>query len=92
MYAKMFETQAQWGEKTESQAPLFRTFAGELGLDLSAYDAAVADDKTKERIKKDIADGTTLGVKGTPTFFLNGEMLTLDTEAQFRQLVADAVK
>ncbi|MGO4253809.1 DsbA family protein [Paenarthrobacter sp. TAF1] len=92
MYARLFETQAQWGEKTESQAPLFRTFAGELGLDLSAYDAAVADDKTKERIKKDIADGTTLGVKGTPTFFLNGEMLTLDTEAQFRQLVADAVK
>ncbi|WP_311214587.1 MULTISPECIES: thioredoxin domain-containing protein [unclassified Arthrobacter] len=92
MYAKMFETQPQWGEKTESQAPLFRTFAQELGLDLAAYDAAVADDKTKERIKKDIADGTALGVKGTPTFFLNGEMLTLQTEEQFRQLLADAAK
>ncbi|MFW0772800.1 DsbA family protein [Paenarthrobacter nitroguajacolicus] len=92
MYAKMFETQPQWGEKTESQAPLFRTFAQELGLDLAAYDAAVADDKTKERIKKDIADGTALGVKGTPTFFLNGEMLTLETEEQFRQLLADAAK
>ncbi|MFJ5958229.1 DsbA family protein [Paenarthrobacter sp. NPDC092416] len=92
MYAKMFETQPQWGEKTESQAPLFRTFAEELGLDLTAYDAAVADDKTKERIKKDIADGTALGVKGTPTFFLNGKMLTLETKEQFRQLLADAAK
>ncbi|AFR31250.1 putative thioredoxin domain protein (DSBA) (plasmid) [Arthrobacter sp. Rue61a] len=92
MYAKMFETQPQWGEKTESQAPLFRTFAQELGLDLAAYDAAVADDKTKERIKKDIADGTALGVKGTPTFFLNGEMLTLETKEQFRQLLVDAAK
>lgn len=92
MYAKMFETQPQWGEKTESQAPLFRTFAEELGLDLTAYDAAVADDKTKERIKKDIADGTALGVKGTPTFFLNGKMLNLETKEQFRQLLADAAK
>ncbi len=32
------------------------------------------------------------GVKGTPTFFLNGEMLTLQTEEQFRQLLADAAK
>ncbi|QOT19999.1 thioredoxin domain-containing protein [Paenarthrobacter sp. YJN-5] len=92
MYAKMFETQSQWGEKTDSQAPLFRTFAQELGLDLAAYDTAVADDKTKERIKKDIADGTALGVKGTPTFFLNGEMLTLNSKEQFRQLLADAAK
>ncbi|MGJ3191468.1 DsbA family protein [Paenarthrobacter sp. FR1] len=92
MYAKMFETQPQWGEKTQSQAPLFRTFAQELGLDLAAYDAAVADDKTKERIKKDIADGTALGVKGTPTFFLNGKMLNLETKEQFRQLLADAGK
>ncbi|MCW3767328.1 MULTISPECIES: thioredoxin domain-containing protein [Paenarthrobacter] len=92
MYAKMFETQSQWGEKTDSQAPLFRTFAQELGLDLAAYDTAVADDKTKERIRKDIADGTALGVKGTPTFFLNGEMLTLNSKEQFRQLLADAAK
>ncbi len=33
MYQRMFETQLQWGEKgEESQAPLFRTFAEELGL------------------------------------------------------------
>lgn len=92
MYAKMFDTQPQWGEKQDSQAPLFRTFAQELGLDLTAYDTAVADDKTKERIKKDIADGTALGVSGTPTFFLNGEKLTLNTKEEFRQKLADAAK
>lgn len=92
MYAKMFETQTQWGEKQDSQAPLFRTFAQDLELDLAAYDNAVADDKTKERIKKDIADGKALGVTGTPTFFLNGDKLTLNTEEQFRQMLAEALK
>jgi protein-disulfide isomerase len=92
MYARMFDTQPQWGEKQDSQAPLFRTFAQELGLDLANYDAAVADEKTIDRIRKDIADGKALGVTGTPTFFLNGQRLTLSTEADFRQKLSDAAK
>lgn len=92
MSAKMFETQEQWHGKAESQGPLFRTFAEELGLDLAAFDAAVADEKTKERIRADIADGTVLGVTATPTFFLNGEKLTLTTKQDFRQKLLDAVK
>ncbi len=92
MYTKMFETQPQWGEKQDSQAPLFRTFAQELGLDLAKYDAAVADEKTVDRIRKDVADGRALGVTGTPTFFLDGQQLTLSTEADFRQKLTDAAK
>ena len=92
MYAKMFETQPQWGENQDSQAPLFRTFAQDLGLDLTKYDAAVADEKTIDRIRKDVADGRALGVTGTPTFFLNGEKLVLNTEEQFRQKLTDATK
>ncbi len=45
-----------------------------------------------ERIRKDVADGTALGVKGTPTFFLNGKKLVLNTEAEFRQLLTDAAQ
>lgn len=92
MYAKMFETQPQWGENQDSQAPLFRTFAQDLGLDLTKYDAAVADEKTIDRIRKDVADGRALGVTGTPTFFINGEKLVLNTEEQFRQKLTDATK
>lgn len=92
MAAKMFETQPQWGEKQDFQNALFRTFAEELGLDMEKFDAAMAAEETKERIRKDIADGKALGVTGTPTFFLNGEKLTLNTEAEFRQKLEDAVK
>jgi protein-disulfide isomerase len=92
MAAKLFETQSQWGEKQDSQAALFRTFAQDLGLDLAAYDAAVADEATKDRIRQDVTDGTALGVTGTPTFFLDGEKLVLNSEAEFRQKLTDAAK
>jgi protein-disulfide isomerase len=92
MTAKLFETQPQWGERQDSQARLFRTFAEELGLDISKYDAAVAAEETKERIRKDLADGKALGVTGTPTFFLDGQKLTLNSEEQFRQLLNEAAR
>jgi protein-disulfide isomerase len=92
MAARLFETQPQWGEKRDSPAALFRTYAEELGLDASQYDADVAAEDTRERIRKDIADGKALGVTGTPTFFLNGEKLTLNSEEQFRQLLQDAAR
>ena len=92
MHSKLFETQPQWGEKQDSQAELFRTYAQELGLDLAAYDTAVADEATKDRIRQDVADGKALGVTGTPTFFLNGEKLVLNSEEQFRQLLESAAK
>lgn len=43
MYTKMFDTQPQWGEKQDSQATLFRTYARDLGLDMARYDTAVAN-------------------------------------------------
>jgi 2-hydroxychromene-2-carboxylate isomerase len=68
----MYETQAQWGEQRIPMDDLFRSFAADLGLDMTAFDAAYTDPATLERIQADVADGMALGVQGTPTFFLNG--------------------
>jgi protein-disulfide isomerase len=72
MYQRMFDTQSTWGEQQVSQAPLFRQFAADLGLDMAAYDRAVADPATLERVRADQRDGQAAGVQGTPTFFLDG--------------------
>lgn len=72
MYRKMYDTQAQWGEKQTPADDVFRGFARELGLDLAAFDATYQDPATLQRIRADVADGRALGVQGTPTFFLNG--------------------
>ena len=91
MYARMFETQGQWGERRDSQAALFRTFAEELGLDLSAFDSAVADPAVLERVRRDAADGTALGVNGTPTFFLDGQQLQPQSYEDLSESLAGAV-
>lgn len=91
MYTQMYETQAQWGEKQTSQAPLFRTFAVMLGLDMAAYDADVKDPATLSRVEKDRQDGLALGVQGTPTFFLNGKQLMPNSEEEFRAAIDAAL-
>ncbi len=77
MYNRLFETQSEWGEARESRADLFRGYAEDLGLDMDAYDAAVADPATKERVEQDFNDGQFLDVTGTPSFFLDGKKLEL---------------
>jgi protein-disulfide isomerase len=59
---------------------------------MDKFDGAVAAEENKERIRQDITDGKALGVTGTPTFFLNGEKLTLNSETQFRQLLDTAAR
>ena len=75
MYNKMFETQGQWGEQQTPADEVFRGFAGELGLDLAAFDKVYRDPATAARVQLDVADGRALGVQGTPTFFLDGERI-----------------
>ncbi|MCC2030165.1 thioredoxin domain-containing protein [Microbacterium sp. NPDC077644] len=77
MYRELFETQAEWGEAQESRADVFRGFAEQLGLDMPAYDKAVADPATTARIDVDFNDGQALGVDSTPTFYVDGEKLQL---------------
>lgn len=78
MYHRLFQTQAQWGEAQESRANMFRGFAVELGLDMAAFDEAVADPATAQRVEFDVDEGERLGVSSTPTFFIDGEQVVLE--------------
>lgn len=91
MYDRMFETQAEWGEQQVSAAQRFRGFAEELGLDLAAYDEAVADPATLDRVRRDRDDGLALGVEGTPTFFLDGEKIEPRSLDDLRAMLDAAV-
>ena len=91
MYKQMYETQPSWGEQSKSQASVFRGFAKDLGLNMKRYDAAVADPKTAERVERDVQAGKALGVQGTPTFFVNEQMIQPQSVEEIRQLIDDAV-
>lgn len=79
MATALFESQSSWTASVASQADTFRDLAEGLGLDMAAYDAAVADPATRERVALDAADAAALGLSGTPTFILDGEVLQLSS-------------
>jgi protein-disulfide isomerase len=56
---------------------LMKAFAEQLGLDESNFNSCLSSGKYRELSNQDAADGTALGVQGTPTFIItykvNGE-------------------
>jgi len=91
MYHRLFETQAQWGEQSEETPEVFRGFAEELGLDMAAYDAAIVDPATAERVESDKTDGAKLEVNSTPTFFVGGEKVALQEWDDLEQAIEKAL-
>jgi protein-disulfide isomerase len=49
------------------------TYAERLGLDMGRFRKDLDSDRLKALIAQDQAEGTKLGVSGTPTFFINGK-------------------
>ncbi|PWK82158.1 protein-disulfide isomerase [Lentzea atacamensis] len=76
MYRKMYETQESWGDQRVDHRNTFLGFARELGLDMAKFEKDLDDPATLDRVVKDRTDGTALGVRGTPTFFINGTQFT----------------
>jgi predicted DsbA family dithiol-disulfide isomerase len=49
--------------------------AAKIGLDGNEFNSCFASNKHDAGIRKDMAEGDSLGVTGTPTFFINGRQL-----------------
>jgi protein-disulfide isomerase len=50
-------------------------YAADLGLDVERFRRAMAEGRTEAAIASDEAEGTRLGVTGTPLFFVNGRRI-----------------
>jgi protein-disulfide isomerase len=72
MHDKMFANQ-----QALDRASLEK-YAGEIGLDVGKFKADLDSGKFKEQVNKDVAYANALGTGGfgTPTFFINGHMIS----------------
>jgi protein-disulfide isomerase len=70
MHDKLFADQQHEDRAT------FEKYAGELGLNLDKFKAALDAQKGKEAIEADAAAGGKIGARGTPAFFINGKFLS----------------
>ena len=53
----------------------FQRLVGQAGLDGHRFNELVASEEIAERVEEDRALGVQLGVKGTPTYFINGRRI-----------------
>jgi protein-disulfide isomerase len=91
MYNRMYETQTEWGESQEPMDDRFRGYAEEIGLDMDQYDADYASQEVEDRVAKDVADGESLGVAGTPTFYVDGELFQPQSVEDFDAAIDEAL-
>lgn len=71
-----FRTQPQWGDHHNPRPEKLWQFITEVdGLDIAKLKEDMKDPAIQEVIKIDMEDSKTLGVRGTPTFFVNGKKL-----------------
>lgn len=93
MYDLLFQRQKEWGHQDDPEEQRFFDYADELGLDMERFRKDYDDPATLARIEQSQADGEALGVSGTPTMFMDGEMLQPesleDLVAAFDAAVAD---
>ena len=92
MHDKLFETQAEWSHSESSKEKTFEGYAQELGLDMKQYRASLKDPAAAQRIEQSTKDAQTLGVTGTPTFFLDGKKIEPTTIADFETKLDAAIE
>jgi protein-disulfide isomerase len=75
MLEVLFENQPQWGSHHAPKPELIPGFAQQIGLEMTAFERTLNSAAHRTIIETDKADGQSLGVSGTPTFFVNGRRL-----------------
>jgi protein-disulfide isomerase len=67
-------------------------YAAEIGLNVKQFRLDLNLEKTSAEVKKDMADGNTYGITGTPTIFVNGIAVRNFSAQGFRDAIENALK
>ena len=74
MHDLIFDNQTQWAESPEPR-PTFIEYARRLGLNVEKFQADMGRQDVAERVMADYQRGNSVGVSGTPAFYVNGREL-----------------
>jgi len=85
MHDLLYEHQNEWKKEFDVR-PIFEGYAKQIGLDVTRYRSDMNGDLVAQRIFQDGKRGHSLGVKGTPTVFMNGR------EVPFESLPAEKLR
>jgi protein-disulfide isomerase len=70
MHDTLYRQQSIWSDASDARG-LFESFAGMIGLDVDQFKKDMDSDKVRQKIDSDQALADSLGIKVTPTLFIN---------------------
>lgn len=92
MHDLLFENQNEWAKIPDAK-DLLEKYAQKIGLNLEQFRKDLESDKVKQEVEKDYQSGLLLGVKVTPTFFLNSKKLQNPRSLEeFRSIIQKELK
>jgi protein-disulfide isomerase len=74
MHDLLYRNQKDWAELADPR-PVFESYAKQLSLNLDAFDRDLVSNVIDQKISADIQRGTAHGVTGTPTVFLDSQLV-----------------
>ena len=87
MHDLLYEHQTEWAESPEPR-PVYTDYANRIGLNVEKFIADMGRQDVADRVQADFYRGSSLGVGGTPTVFLNGRELKADDTLDDQKLRA----
>lgn len=87
----LFETQPEWGNHHNPQPEKIFEYLPKIGLDMERLRLDMELESINQIIKQDTEDLQILGVRGTPTFFVNGKPLERFGMGPLEQLLSEEV-
>lgn len=92
MHDMLYDNQTEWGSALNARDMMIG-YATKLGLDVAKFTQDLSNEAIEKKIVAEYKEGSSLGVQGTPTFFLNGKMISNPTSVEsFNALIKEAAK
>ncbi len=83
----LFGNQQTWEKSNNPQQEYFLNYAKELKLNIDLFKKDSDSIEVKNRIAEDLKDADQMGISSTPTFFLNGQKIEVNSFDELKQVL-----
>ena len=83
----LFDDQQTWEKSGNPQQDYFLNYAKELKLDVDQFKKDSDSTEVKNRVAEDLKDANQIGINSTPTFFLNGQKIEVNSFDELKQVL-----
>ncbi len=92
MHDLLFENQDDWAKASDPKS-IFEAFAAKIGLNVDQFKKDIDSGNVKKFVTEEQNEGLNAGVSSTPTFVLNGKVISNPSGYDdFKKLIDDALK